>query len=140
MIRYLLDELYTYEEDHSNALCPNPPPKLLGTSPELELLEGFRSDVNTQVTRMQTEIQHCHTLVHQVINLNAPSNAGSFMLNPISSIPISQFNALPTPLESFTASSYYPASSNAEIVCFCFFRNLKVDTESSNSRAMDLEN
>ena len=22
LIRYLLDELYTYEEDHSNVLCP----------------------------------------------------------------------------------------------------------------------
>ena len=24
MIRYLLDELYTYEQDHSHALCPTP--------------------------------------------------------------------------------------------------------------------
>uniref|UniRef100_A0A8H7XPI1 Tyr recombinase domain-containing protein n=1 Tax=Psilocybe cubensis TaxID=181762 RepID=A0A8H7XPI1_PSICU len=65
LIRYLLDELYTYEEDHSNALCPaddSPNPDLafssheqklvLNAAPTTNIVAGFTRQVTQQISTL----------------------------------------------------------------------------------------
>lgn len=126
LIRYLLDELYTYEEDHSNALCPNSQPKalLLGSSPELELFQDIRNDVNTQVTVMKTELQQAqqeyHTLLNQAFTLNTIPHAVSINmpLPSLTSLPSSSVDMACTPIRATEPFQIQSMPDNIQNVCF----------------------
>ncbi|KAH9475673.1 hypothetical protein JR316_0011232 [Psilocybe cubensis] len=92
LIRYLLDELYTYEEDHSNALCPknvaddlNVDHKLvLNAAPPAEIVAGFTRQVAQQIDTIHSrlkELQEQHTteitVPHSVQGFSGSSNCTS---------------------------------------------------------------
>ena len=88
MIRYLLDELYTYEQDHSDALNPNNTHDVnryqLGGHPT-HAFEGFKDELKDELKREIMEgVGECRELFRQVLgivsesenhNLNVPGTS-----------------------------------------------------------------
>ncbi|KAK7433686.1 hypothetical protein VKT23_020633 [Stygiomarasmius scandens] len=62
LIRYLLDELHTYEEDHSNALSPPDDNSQVGSAPQSDanwLVQGF-AELNSSVESIQIKLSQMH--------------------------------------------------------------------------------
>jgi hypothetical protein len=109
LIRYLLDELYTYEEDHSDALCP--------ISHEADKLQAgeavLAQPLRTDEARLMFEMQNVNTriIVHEA-TMQALSNLCRFLPQKPNSAEFATSIPGSTPHNTTSANGSQPFTSS----------------------------